>query len=55
MGFFEILGLFVFIYPLYMSIAWMLGGLIFSMRREKKGVPDLKHHPFFSIIIPAHD
>jgi|ADurb_Ile_03_Slu_FD_contig_41_805607_length_1688_multi_2_in_0_out_0_1 biofilm PGA synthesis N-glycosyltransferase PgaC len=55
MGFFEILGLFVFIYPLYMSIAWMLGGLIFSMRREKGGAPELKHHPFFTIIIPAHD
>ncbi len=55
MGFFEILGLFVFIYPLYMSITWMTGGLLFSMRREKGAVPDLKHHPFFSIIIPAHD
>ena len=55
MGFFEILGLFVFIYPLYMSITWMIGGLLFSMRREKSGVPDLKHHPFFSVIVPAHD
>ncbi len=55
MGFFEILGLFVFIYPLYMSIAWMLGGLIFSVRRERGAAPRLKHHPFFSIIIPAHD
>ncbi|MGQ9688605.1 MAG: poly-beta-1,6-N-acetyl-D-glucosamine synthase [Desulfobaccales bacterium] len=55
MLFFELLGYFVFLYPLYMSVVWMIGGLIFSFRREGKADPELEDHPFFSIIIPAHD
>lgn len=52
---FELLGYFVFLYPLYMSVVWMIGGLIFSLRRERRLEPDLEEFPFFSIIIPAHD
>jgi poly-beta-1,6-N-acetyl-D-glucosamine synthase len=55
MLFFEMLGYFVFLYPLYMCVVWMIGGLIFSLRREGKGEPDLEEYPFFSIIVPAHD
>ena len=55
MLFFELLGYFVLLYPLYMSFVWMIGGLFFSIRREGKGEPNLEVYPFFSIIIPAHD
>jgi biofilm PGA synthesis N-glycosyltransferase PgaC len=55
MLFFELLGYFVLLYPLYMSLVWMIGGLFFSLRREGKGEPDLEEYPFFSIVIPAHD
>lgn len=55
MQFYEILGYFVFLYPLYMSIVWLVGGLIFSLRREGSKEPDLEDYPLFSIIVPAHD
>jgi poly-beta-1,6-N-acetyl-D-glucosamine synthase len=55
MLFFEILGYFVFLYPLYMSIVWMIGGLTFSLRREGDMKPDLEYYPLFSIIVPAHN
>ena len=55
MLFFEVLGYFVLLYPLYMSFVWMIGGIFFSLRREGKGEPDLEDYPFFSIVIPAHD
>lgn len=55
MLFYEMLGYFVFLYPLYMCVVWMVGGLIFSLRREGKGEPDLEEYPFFSLIVPAHD
>ena len=55
MYFLDIIGYFVFLYPLYMSITWMLGGMIFSLRRERGSCPSLIHYPFFSIIIPAHN
>lgn len=55
MLFFEILCYFVFLYPLYMSIVWMVGGLIFSLRREGGRTPELEDYPFFSVIVPAHN
>jgi poly-beta-1,6-N-acetyl-D-glucosamine synthase len=55
MLFFDILGYFVFLYPLYMSIIWMIGGLTFSLRREGSREPDLEYYPLFSIIVPAHN
>ncbi len=51
----NIIGYFVFFYPLYMSILWMLGGLVFSLRRERGPCPSLEYYPMFSIIIPAHN
>lgn len=51
----EILSTFVFLYPLFMSIVWTLGGLIFFLRWEKKGSPQLPSSPLVSIIIPAHN
>ncbi len=55
MSFFDFLGYFVFLYPLYMSIVWMIGGISFSLRRERGPTPELDYYPFFSIIIPAHN
>jgi len=55
MLFFELLGYFVFLYPLYMCVVWMVGGVFFSLRREGKENPELEEYPFFSIIVPAHD
>ncbi|MDD3580617.1 MAG: poly-beta-1,6-N-acetyl-D-glucosamine synthase [Desulfobacca sp.] len=51
----DFIGYFVFFYPLYMSLTWMLGGVIFSLRRERGTCPSLKYYPFFTIIIPAHN
>jgi biofilm PGA synthesis N-glycosyltransferase PgaC len=51
----NLIGYFVFLYPLYMSIVWMLGGIVFSLRREKGRLPALKYNPLFSIIVPAHN
>lgn len=55
MLFFELIGYFVFLYPLYMCVVWMVGGIFFSLRREGKQEPDLEEYPFFSVIVPAHD
>jgi poly-beta-1,6-N-acetyl-D-glucosamine synthase len=55
MLFFELIGYFVFLYPLYMCVVWMVGGIFFSLRREGKQEPELEEYPFFSVIVPAHD
>jgi biofilm PGA synthesis N-glycosyltransferase PgaC len=51
----SLLGYFIFLYPLYMSFVWMIGGLLFSIRREQAVSVKLDYHPFFSIIIPAYN
>ncbi len=53
--FWEAIGYFVFLYPLYMSFVWIVGGVIFYNRWEKKGMPSLDSPPPFSIIVPAHN
>jgi poly-beta-1,6-N-acetyl-D-glucosamine synthase len=53
MKFLDIFAYFVFLYPCYMSFVWMVGGLLFSIRRETKQSIKLDEHPLFSIIIPA--
>ena len=55
MSVWEFFGYFVFLYPLYMSVVWIIGGLIFFMRWETKAVPSPDEYPPFSIIIPAHN
>lgn len=55
MLFYELVGYFVFLYPLYMCVVWMVGGVFFSLRREGKENPEVEEYPFFSIIVPAHD
>ncbi len=48
---------FVYLYPLLMSFVWIVGGLIFFWRMERKvrTPPELKEHQFFSILIPCHN
>ncbi len=49
---------FVFIYPLSMSIVWILGGWLFYWRRERGQQhvpPTLDHYERFSILVPAHN
>ncbi|MRR35722.1 glycosyltransferase, partial [bacterium] len=55
MSIYEIIGLFVFLYPLYMSIVWMIGGIIFCLRREGNTDPGLEYFPFFTVIVPGHN
>ena len=48
---------FVYLYPLLMSFVWMIGGIIFAHRLEKKDAepPKLEKYPPFSILIPCHN
>ncbi|MFQ5344618.1 MAG: hypothetical protein ACE5DZ_01510 [Mariprofundus sp.] len=48
---------FVFLYPLGMSLLWLLGAIIFYWRRErgKLDLPVLEHYPMYSILVPAHN
>lgn len=49
--------LFLFYYPLIMRITWMLGGLIFYIKREKATIEKEVETPlpFVSILIPAYN
>jgi poly-beta-1,6-N-acetyl-D-glucosamine synthase len=55
MKFYNFLAYFIFLYPCYMSFVWMIGGLLFSIRREGKRFITLDSHPFFSVIIAAYN
>lgn len=55
MTFWELVSYFVFLYPLYMSFIWIIGGIIFYNRWEKKATSPLESYPPFSIIVPAHN
>ncbi len=52
---FWFLNYFVFLYPLYMSFVWTVGGILFYFRRERQPVVAVPDPPFFSIIVPAHN
>ncbi|WP_455654648.1 poly-beta-1,6-N-acetyl-D-glucosamine synthase [Phascolarctobacterium sp.] len=53
------IGVFIFYYPLVMSMFWMIGGLLFYFRREygvnKKQPPALKTTPLVTVLIPARN
>jgi biofilm PGA synthesis N-glycosyltransferase PgaC len=38
-----------------MSIVWMIGGIVFSVRREHKPITTDKEFPFFTVIVPGHN
>jgi poly-beta-1,6-N-acetyl-D-glucosamine synthase len=56
-GFLNFISEFIFLYPLLMSFIWMIGGVIFFFRHERRsGLPPvLDEYPFFSVIIPCHN
>lgn len=54
----SILTFFLFLYPLFMSLFWIIGGISFYMRRERKTLsspPKLDDEPFVSILIPCFE
>jgi biofilm PGA synthesis N-glycosyltransferase PgaC len=52
-----ILFFFVFLYPLFMAIFWMLGALLFFLRRERDDgrPPVLGATPRVAILVPCHN
>lgn len=52
-------GVFIFYYPLVMSMFWMIGGMFFYFRRERgkdpKKPPMLFSFPLVSVLIPARN
>lgn len=51
----DILASYVFWYPLVMSITWMIGGVLFFLRKEKKPVPPMTETPLVSILVPCYN
>lgn len=53
----EVLFFFVFFYPLFMSIFWMMGAVTFFFRRElgRQLLPKLDVYPHVSILVPCHN
>ncbi len=53
----ELLFLFVFLYPLFMAVFWMMGSLLFFWRREQvsRTRPVLPAYPRVSILVPCHN
>jgi biofilm PGA synthesis N-glycosyltransferase PgaC len=52
---------FAFLYPLFMSYLWMVGGIAYYLHWERDGrrrvdqPPELSEYPGVSIIVPAHN
>lgn len=52
----EYVTLFVFLYPLFMAIFWMIGSIVFFLRREKyESRPQLHAYPRVAILVPCHN
>ncbi|AIF53356.1 poly-beta-1,6-N-acetyl-D-glucosamine synthase [Pelosinus sp. UFO1] len=53
----EFLGQFIFLYPIIMSIVWMIGASYFYFRYERNvpEYPDLQEFPLMTIMVPAHN
>jgi poly-beta-1,6-N-acetyl-D-glucosamine synthase len=49
------ISLFVFWYPLVMSTVWIIGGILFYQRREKKPGLPLTETPLVSILVPCYN
>lgn len=51
------IGRFIFYYPIVMSMVWMIGGIFFFWRRERKipEYPVLSAYPLVSVLIPARN
>lgn len=48
---------FVFFYPLFMAMFWVVGAVVFYWRRERghREPPQLERYPLVSILVPCHD
>lgn len=51
---------FIFLYPLFMSIMWIVGGLYFYFHWERGTaspdiLPEIEDHPFVSVIVPCYN
>lgn len=48
---------FVFFYPLFMSVYWMTGAILFFNRRESRydKAPELKEYPKVTMLVPCHN
>jgi poly-beta-1,6-N-acetyl-D-glucosamine synthase len=57
----ELFSRFIFYYPLLMAYVWMLGGIIYYLRWERKrghvfsNLPQLAEYPAVSILIPCYN
>ena len=49
LAFFQFINSFVYVYPLIMSFVWIIGGLVFYWRLERRfyEAPTLEAYPFF--------
>ena len=54
---FQFLNDFVFLYPLYLTFFWMIGGVLFFWRHERgrDKPPELPEYPLFSVLVPCHN
>jgi poly-beta-1,6-N-acetyl-D-glucosamine synthase len=47
---------FVFFYPFFMALFWIVGSLVFSWRRERRQKPpELASYPEVTVVIPCHN
>lgn len=53
----ELVFFFIFFYPLFMSIFWMMGSIMFFVRHERKERerPKLDVYPRVAILVPCHN
>jgi len=53
----QILSHFIFFYPLFMAVFWMIGAILFYFRRERNVLhpPVLEEYPLVSILVPCHN
>lgn len=54
---YRIINQFVYLFPLIMSLLWIVGSLIFFFRHERKNtaLPELDTYPCFTVLIPCHN
>ncbi len=48
---------FVYLYPLLMSIVWIVGGVLFYWKQERnrQEIPEFDKYPMFSVLVPCHN
>ena len=48
---------FVFFYPLFMALFWVVGSLVFYFRRERRRLspPEMESYPHVTVLVPCHN